>query len=100
LPEGKGTKMRWLGRLSRLARIVFMKDRVEAEMNDEMRLHIELETQENVRTGMGPEEARRAGTAAIVPAQVATIRLALRTGAQIPGGVIQDSLIVDIHPRN
>jgi len=40
------------------------------------------------------------GTAAIVPAQVATIQLVLRTGAQIPGGVIQDSLIVDIHPRN
>lgn len=40
------------------------------------------------------------GTAAIVPAQVATIRLVLRTGAQIPGGVIEDSLIVDIHPRN
>ena len=40
------------------------------------------------------------GTAAIIPSQVATIRLALRTGAQIPGGVIQDSLIVETHPRN
>ena len=40
------------------------------------------------------------GTAAITPSQVATIRLALRTGAQIPGGVIQDSLIVETHPRN
>ncbi len=40
------------------------------------------------------------GTAAIVPSEVATIRLVLRTGAQIPGGVIEDSLIVDIHPRN
>ena len=40
------------------------------------------------------------GTAAILPSQVATIQLVLRTGAQIPGGVIEDSLIVDIHPRN
>ena len=40
------------------------------------------------------------GTAAIVPSQVARIRLVLRTGVQIPGGVIQDSLVVDIHPRN
>jgi len=40
------------------------------------------------------------GTAAIVPSQVATIRLVLRTGVQIPGGVIEDSLIMDIHPRN
>ena len=40
------------------------------------------------------------GTAAILPSQVATIRLALRTGAQIPGGVIEDSLIVETHPRN
>ena len=40
------------------------------------------------------------GTAAIVPAQVATIQLVLRTGIQIPGGVIEDSLVMDIHPRN
>ena len=40
------------------------------------------------------------GTVEIVPSQVATIRLVLRTGAQIPGGVIEDSLILDTSPRN
>ncbi len=41
-----------------------------------------------------------AGTAAIVPSQVARIRLVLRTTAEIPGGAVQDSIILDIHPRN
>jgi len=41
-----------------------------------------------------------AGTAAIVPSQVARIRLVLRTMTVIPGGVVQDSIILDIHPRN
>jgi prepilin-type N-terminal cleavage/methylation domain-containing protein len=40
------------------------------------------------------------GTAAIVPSQVARIRLVLRTEADIPGGAVQDSIILDIHPRN
>lgn len=40
------------------------------------------------------------GTAAIVPSQVARIRLVLRTTSEIPGGVIQDSIVMDIHPRN
>lgn len=40
------------------------------------------------------------GTAAIIPSQVARIRLVLRTTAEIPGGVVQDSIILDIHPRN
>ncbi len=42
----------------------------------------------------------RSGTAAVLPAEVATIRIVLRTSSVAPGGVIQDSLIVDIHPRN
>ena len=40
------------------------------------------------------------GTAAIVPSQVARIRIVLRTTAEIPGGAVQDSIILDIHPRN
>ena len=40
------------------------------------------------------------GTAAIIPSQVARIRMVLRTEAQIPGGAVRDSIILDIHPRN
>jgi hypothetical protein len=41
-----------------------------------------------------------AGTAALVPTQVSRIRLVLRTEDRIPGGMVQDSIILDIHPRN
>jgi prepilin-type N-terminal cleavage/methylation domain-containing protein len=40
------------------------------------------------------------GTAAILPSQVARIRLVLRTTASIPGSVVEDSITLDIHPRN
>lgn len=38
----------------------FRKEEVDAEMAEEMRLHIEMQTQDNVRAGMRLEEARRA----------------------------------------
>ena len=40
------------------------------------------------------------GTAAIVPSQVERIQIVLRTSSVMPGGVLQDSLVSDIHPRN
>jgi prepilin-type N-terminal cleavage/methylation domain-containing protein len=40
------------------------------------------------------------GNAAIIPSQVARIRMVLRTVAEIPGGVVRDSIVLDIHPRN
>ena len=62
-------------------------------------------------TLVGPVRARVAGgptftywdasgTAAIVPSQVERIRVVLRTLTEIPGGVLRDSLVSDIHPRN
>ena len=47
-------------RLMRFARIVFDKPGVESEMDEELRFHIEAETEENVRRGMWPNEAHRA----------------------------------------
>jgi hypothetical protein len=35
------------------------KDRVEQEMEDEMRFHLRMRTRENVERGMRPEEAER-----------------------------------------
>lgn len=46
-------------RLARLIRILFRQPQAEAEMDEEMRLHIELETEELVRQGVAPAEARR-----------------------------------------
>ena len=41
-------------------RALFGRDQVESEMDREMRAHIEMEIEENIRKGMAPEEARRA----------------------------------------
>jgi len=41
-------------------RNLFLFRRVEADLDKEVRSHLELMTEENIRAGMGPEEARRA----------------------------------------
>src|SRR5436190_7662834 len=41
-------------------RALFRKEKLDAEMDDEMRSHIEMQTQENIEAGMNPEEARYA----------------------------------------
>ena len=39
-------------------RAVFRKSDLDAEMDEEMRGHIEMRTQQNIEAGMSPEEAR------------------------------------------
>lgn len=56
--------MIWHKRMVRLARVVFAKQKVEDEMDEEMRFHIEAEIGDKVRSGMTPEEARRAALVA------------------------------------
>ena len=41
-------------------RSLWRKDSLDAEMAEEMRLHLELQTEQNVRRGMSPDEARYA----------------------------------------
>jgi predicted permease len=41
-------------------RALVRRDEMEADLADEIRLHIELEIEENIRAGMEPEAARRA----------------------------------------
>ncbi|MDQ1407838.1 MAG: putative transport system permease protein, partial [Acidobacteriaceae bacterium] len=41
-------------------RNLFLSRRVEADLDNEVRSHLELMTAENMRAGMGPQEARRA----------------------------------------
>jgi hypothetical protein len=51
--------MRWLGRVrSRLSALVHGDVR-ERGMDEELRFHVEMETQANLKRGLGPEEARR-----------------------------------------
>lgn len=50
----------WLKRLGRQIRALVQKETVDRELTDEIRLHVELETADLVRTrGLSPEEARR-----------------------------------------
>ncbi|MQA91562.1 MAG: FtsX-like permease family protein [Gemmatimonas sp.] len=52
--------MTWLGRVRRRLAILLRKDDREREMDEEMRLHLEMETEDLIRTrGLSPREARR-----------------------------------------
>jgi predicted permease len=52
--------MRSLTWLWRRVRAVWKSDEIDREIAEEMQLHIELRTEENVRRGMAPDVARRA----------------------------------------
>ena len=41
-------------------RALFSRDAMETELSEEMRFHLEMETQKNLKLGMSPERARRA----------------------------------------
>jgi hypothetical protein len=48
--------MSWIKRI----RSIVHRSELEHNLNDELQLHIELKTQENIEAGMSPEEARYA----------------------------------------
>ncbi len=50
--------MSWLRILRTRFRALFRKRQLDAEMDEEMRSHLELRTQANIEAGMNPEEAR------------------------------------------
>ena len=49
-----------LGRLGRRLRALLRPDAMNDDLDEEVRYHIDRQTEANVRAGMGPEEARRA----------------------------------------
>lgn len=51
--------MTWFHRLTRRLRLLLDKERVEREMDEEMRFHIEMEAEEKARRGAHPHVARR-----------------------------------------
>ena len=52
--------MRWIQKLSLRLRSLFKRDRVEQELSDELRFHLEGLVEEKVANGMAPEDARYA----------------------------------------
>jgi putative ABC transport system permease protein len=54
--------MRQLERIAHRLRTFFRKEVVEQELSDEMRFHLERQVEENIASGMSPQEARRAAT--------------------------------------
>jgi putative ABC transport system permease protein len=52
--------MRLLNLLSARLRALFGREAVIRDIDEEMRLHVEMETEANVERGMSPDEARRA----------------------------------------
>ncbi len=51
--------MTWFRSLKVRLTALFGRRRLDAEMDDELRFHIEMETEKNIRSGMAPAEARR-----------------------------------------
>lgn len=52
--------MRWFKQITLRLRALFRSGAVDRDLQDEIRFHLEHETEKNVRAGMSPDEARRA----------------------------------------
>src|SRR5437762_2557313 len=71
--------MSLFARLSQLKRNVLQRERVEEELDQELRVYVALLTDQKIRAGMSPKEARRAalietGGVELVKEQVRDIR--------------------------
>ena len=52
--------MSWRSVAGSRLRALFRRDRLERELDDEVRFHLEMQADDNVRAGMDADEARRA----------------------------------------
>jgi len=52
--------MGWLGELGRRIWMLLRRRQVDADLEEEMRLHVELRAQQKTQTGLSPEDARHA----------------------------------------
>src|SRR5207302_2437057 len=57
--------MRWVDKLQMRLRSLLRRPRVEQELDDELRFHLEQQVEENLAAGMSPEEARYAARRSI-----------------------------------
>jgi putative ABC transport system permease protein len=51
--------MEWITRWRKRLRVLFRREEVERELEEEFAFHLEMETRNNLRAGMAPEAARR-----------------------------------------
>src|SRR5215213_5991199 len=83
--------MRWLNILSARLRALFRREEVIRDIDEELRLHIEMETETNVRRGMSPDEARLAALKAF--GNTGRIK---DVAYQVRGGGMLEALVQDI----
>ena len=50
--------MRWPAKIVHCLRALFLRDRLDQELAEELRFHIEQQIADNIASGMNPEEAR------------------------------------------
>jgi hypothetical protein len=55
-----GSAMNWLGELARRLKMLVRRRRFDADLEEEMRLHLELRQQEQIESGMTTDDARAA----------------------------------------
>jgi putative ABC transport system permease protein len=78
------------GKLKAVLRALFRKSEIERELNEELRYHIEQQTQQNIRLGMNPEEARNAARKAFGGVEQAKERSRDARGARWIEDLVQD----------
>src|SRR5215207_812612 len=83
--------MYWLRLLRTRLRGLLRKKSVEREMEEELRFHLRMRAEENVRRGMAPEEAERAALRNF--GQVARIKEYCR---DVKGGGLVETLLQDV----
>src|SRR6267154_1583842 len=56
----KNKSMNWLHKIHHRIQCLFQKQKLDTEMDEEIRAHIEMRTRENIKAGMPPDHARYA----------------------------------------
>ncbi|NIN71143.1 MAG: FtsX-like permease family protein [Gemmatimonadetes bacterium] len=80
----------WLKRLYWRLEVLFRKERAEAELEEEIRYHLEREIEANLRAGMSPEEARRVAMADFGGVERTKEQVRDVRGARILDDLLQD----------
>jgi predicted permease len=80
----------WLRRLYWRLEVLFRKERAEAELDEEIRYHLEQEIEANLRAGMSPDEARRVAMADFGGVERTKERVRDVRGARILDDLLQD----------
>jgi putative ABC transport system permease protein len=78
------------GKLKAVLRALLRKSEIERELNEELRYHIEQQTEQNIRLGMNPEEARFAARKAFGGVEQAKERSRDARGARWIEDFLQD----------